>query len=105
VRFTIPQPPIEEYLVYSEDAGGYIAPGEGSHWDVEAWMRQFREEMANRSEEERREGCFTVDQLRASGALDVPPSWRKSLSAGTKERDLFADLPDDDDKSEDSQPQ
>ena len=26
VRFTIPQPPIEEYLVYSEEAGGYYCP-------------------------------------------------------------------------------
>lgn len=36
---------------------------------------------------------ITVDDLRAAGALDVPPSWRKSLSAGV-ERDqlpLFAD--------------
>ena len=44
---------------------------------------------------------ITVDQLRAAGALDCPPSWRKSLSAGLppkkKERDLFSDLSDDDD--------
>ena len=33
---------------------------------------------------------ISVDELRAAGALDVPPAWRKSLGA---ERDLglFAD--------------
>lgn len=44
---------------------------------------------------------LSVDELRAAGALDVPPEWRKSLSAGKKpvvvERDLFSDLTDDDD--------
>ncbi len=29
---------------------------------------------------------ITVDELRAAGALDVPPAWRKSLGAGS---DLF----------------
>ncbi len=33
---------------------------------------------------------ISVDELRAAGALDVPPSWRKSL--GGKQRDLFSDL-------------
>ncbi len=37
-------------------------------------------------------GFITVDELRALGALDVPPAWRKSLSAGAEERDLFSDL-------------
>lgn len=31
---------------------------------------------------------ITVDELRAAGALDVPPAWRKSLGAGC---DDFAD--------------
>lgn len=42
---------------------------------------------------------ITVQQLEAAGALDVPPAWRKSLSAGTKpdasaepELPLFANL-------------
>jgi hypothetical protein len=30
---------------------------------------------------------ISVDELRAAGALDVPPAWRKSLRV---ERDLFA---------------
>ena len=37
---------------------------------------------------------ITVDELRAAGALDVPPGWRKSLSV---ERDLFSGLLADDD--------
>lgn len=36
---------------------------------------------------------ISVDELRAAGALDVPPSWRKSLRV---ERDLFSGLLDDD---------
>ena len=32
---------------------------------------------------------ITVDELRAAGALDVPPEWRKSLRV---ERDLFSGL-------------
>jgi hypothetical protein len=39
---------------------------------------------------------ITVDELRAAGALDVPAAWRKSL--GPEERDLFSDLPDEDDQ-------
>jgi hypothetical protein len=39
-------------------------------------------------------GLISVDRLLAAGALDCPPEWRKSLSAGTKkkrERGLFDD--------------
>lgn len=39
---------------------------------------------------------ISVDELRAAGALDVPPAWRKSLG-GAAERDLFSDLVDDED--------
>ncbi len=35
---------------------------------------------------------ISVDELRAAGALDVPPAWRKSLN---DERDLFSGLFDD----------
>jgi hypothetical protein len=45
---------------------------------------------------------ITVDELRAAGALDVPPAWRKSLGAGV-ERDLFSGLFDDDDSIPDEQ--
>lgn len=40
---------------------------------------------------------ISVDELRAAGALDVPPEWRKSLAKPKRrERDLFSDLVDDD---------
>jgi hypothetical protein len=100
VRFSIPQPPIEEYLIWSEEHGGYIAPGEPSNWNPEASMREFREELDNRSEEERRKGLISVDQLRAAGALDVPASWRKTL--GAEERDLFSDLFDEPESANDA---
>ncbi len=50
-------------------------------------------------------GFITVDELRALGALDVPPAWRKSLSAGAPERDLFSDLPADDGPSPAEEPE
>ena len=38
---------------------------------------------------------ITRDELLAAGALDVPPSWRKSLRS---DPNLFSELPEDDDK-------
>ncbi len=43
---------------------------------------------------------ISVDELRAAGALDVPPEWRKSLGGGKSrddqgQRSLFDDLVDD----------
>jgi hypothetical protein len=46
----------------------------------------------------KRPHLISVDELRAAGALDVPPVWRKSLGGplgGNIERDLFSDLLDD----------
>lgn len=46
----------------------------------------------------KRPHLISVDELRAAGALDVPPAWRKSLGGplgGNVERDLFSDLLDD----------
>jgi hypothetical protein len=45
---------------------------------------------------------ITVDELRAAGALDVPPAWRKSLGV---ERDLFSLFGDDDPRPENQQPE
>ncbi len=41
---------------------------------------------------------ISVDELRAAGALDVPPAWRKSLSV---EPDLFSFLKDDEESPRD----
>jgi hypothetical protein len=39
---------------------------------------------------------ISVDELRAAGALEVPPSWRKSLGPDSSaERNLFSDLEDE----------
>ena len=47
---------------------------------------------------------ITRDVLLAAGALDVPPAWRKSLSAGCAvERDLFSDLADEEDSADQAQ--
>jgi hypothetical protein len=39
---------------------------------------------------------ISVDELRAAGALDVPPAWRKSLGGERTERHLFSGTSDDD---------
>jgi hypothetical protein len=39
---------------------------------------------------------ISVDELRAAGALDVPPEWRKSLSVERKHYPLFGDDDEDD---------
>jgi hypothetical protein len=46
---------------------------------------------------------ISVDELRAAGALDVPPAWRKSLAATEKQYPLFGD-DDEDLDSESSTP-
>ena len=42
---------------------------------------------------------ISVDELRAAGALEVPPAWRKSL-AGPKERTQFSLFGEDDELDE-----
>lgn|GEM_PF-2646340 len=44
---------------------------------------------------------ISVDELRAAGALEVPPAWRKSL-AGPQERKQFSLFGDDDLSSDDA---
>ena len=54
----------------------------------------------------KRPHLISADELRAMGALDVPPEWRKSMSArmaakqkksAPAQRNLFSDLTDDED--------
>lgn len=91
---------IPDDFIWDPETEGWYPPGEPSGWDVEAWMREFREELDNLSEEERRKGLISVDELRAAGALDVPAAWRKSLG---EERDLFSELTEDDDSASEKQ--
>ena len=102
-RFWLPPKPsnnppgIPPEFIYDPEGDFYYPPGEPSTFDAEADLRELREALNNRSEEERRKGLISVDQLRAAGALDVPPAWRKSLS---DERDLFSELPEGDESPE-----
>jgi hypothetical protein len=52
---------------------------------------------------------ISADELRAAGALDVPPAWRKSLEPDPKpksaQRSLFADLDDAEPTDRASEPQ
>lgn len=96
VRFSVPQPKMEEFMVYHPDVDGYIPPGAESTWDAKAWLREYEEEKANLTEEERNMPMITVDDLRAAGALESPkqtkPKRRKPPAR--EERDLFSDLKD-----------
>jgi len=49
---------------------------------------------------------ITRDELLAMGALDVPPSWRKSLAKprNPAQRELFPDTPEDDAPKAERQP-
>lgn len=46
---------------------------------------------------------ISVDELRAAGALDVPPAWRKSLAPQSEERHLFSDVSDGNDVDSEEQ--
>jgi hypothetical protein len=46
---------------------------------------------------------ISVDELRAAGALDVPPAWRTSLQEEQK-REYYPLFPDDDPPPENPQP-
>jgi hypothetical protein len=77
----------------------WYQPGEGTSFDPEAWQRNFEQHL----DEMRKEPPIPPEKLRVPpGTLDVPPAWRKSLGGG--ERDLFSDLTEDDEDSEEEQP-
>ena len=84
----------------SEDVNyGFADYGTPSEFS-EYWAR-FLEELG----EDDYEGphLISVDELRAAGALEVPPSWRKSLGGG-KARDLFSESNGDEENPEKQQP-
>ena len=81
---------------------------EAEGFDTTEWLREIRREIDEAVREMAEEGLtgpqlISVDQLRAAGALDVPPGWRKSLG-GQEERDLFSDLIEDGENLEQQQP-
>lgn len=73
--------------------GGPVIPDpEAVRAYIEAEWQQKREEYL-RSQQSK--GLNSGDDIPATGALTVPPSWRKSLSAGVK-REHLPLFPDDD---------
>ena len=94
VRFRVPPKPsnnppgIPPEFVYDPEYDAYFAPGEPSTFDAEAFLRNLNKQ----TEEGECGGLITDDELRAAGALDVPPWMRKSLR---NEPHLFADVSDD----------
>lgn len=90
-------------FVWDPEYQAWLAAGEPSTLPEGYWDR-FIEEMKKESQEHARQGrprLITSDQLRAAGAFDVPPEWRKSLGGrkrpgGQKQRTLFSDLTEDD---------
>lgn len=93
LRFKVTNPSMDEYLEYDPETNAYYAPGTPSTYDAEGWRREFEKI----KQEGHSGGLISVDDLRAAGVFDVPPSWRKSLGRIPVERDLFSDLVDDDD--------
>ena len=77
------------------------APGAYPEFDWPEYYARFCEELKKKyPDEDKREGphLISVDELRAAGALDVPAWMRKSLR--NEEPNLFSDLDDDEDTSE-----
>ncbi|HEX5270113.1 MAG TPA: hypothetical protein VFW33_06500 [Gemmataceae bacterium] len=85
-------------LIWDPELEAWIQSGEATPFDHEAWERKF----AQHQEEHRREPPIPPEKLRVPpGVLEVPAAWRKSLGGG--ERDLFSELPEDDENFDDEQ--
>ena len=92
-----PDLPPEAY--WNPELQAWFVPGVERTVDLEAWHRDYLKLV----EEGRDEPPIPPEQLKVPpGTLDVPPAWRKSL--GGEDRDLFSDLPEDDQHSENQEP-
>jgi hypothetical protein len=90
---------IPDDFLWDPEAQAWYPPGTPSEFDLEAWRRNFEQTL----EEIRKLPPIPPEKLRVPpGTLDVPPAWRMSL--GGEERDLFSELPEDDENSEQEQP-
>jgi hypothetical protein len=88
------------------DENGYPTPAQVQRWKelheaaARKWLEKTEKVIAEAAREiaeiEAQGGhvklLITVDELRAAGALDCPPAWRKSLR---NPRDLFSDVSED----------
>ena len=94
---------IPDDFIWDPEIEAWYAPGIPSVYPGMGPLPDFDDP----NEQTGRRGLYSVEYLRAAGALDFPPEWRKSLSAGTlaakksakstPQRDLFSDLDDGDD--------
>lgn len=87
-----PVPPPSEA---EEPNYGFAEYGTPSPFSEEHWLH-FLDDLTE--EDLRCDGphLISVDELRAAGALDVPPHWRKSLGAEPKPSAGLLPFPDDD---------
>ncbi len=80
---------------YETDENGCPTPAQVRRWReldaaaAQAWVDSFKDTLASEARDMAAKGLsgpqlISVDELRAAGALDCPPEWRKSLSAGCK---------------------
>ena len=65
------------------------------------YLESLLEVLATLEFDPERPHLISVDELRAAGALDVPPAWRNSLGV---EREYYPLFPDDDLAPENPQP-
>jgi hypothetical protein len=86
---------IPDDFIYDPETNAYYAPGEPCTSNPQEELEKLQEVI----EGIRWEGphLISVDELRAAGALDVPPAWRKSLGGQRDQRDLLSGLSGDDD--------
>jgi hypothetical protein len=94
-------PYVSPESVWDEGTQTWYVPGaEECTFDTEAWRREFKKTL----EESRNEPPIPPEQLIIPpGTFDVPAAWRESLGGGTKERDLFSDLVEEDEPGRKSQ--
>jgi hypothetical protein len=97
LRFWMPPPPsnnpptIPADFTFDEELQSWIPPGEPSNYDAQA----EHEKTLRIIEKVRAEPPIPPEELIVpAGVLDVPASWRKSLS---EERNLFSDVSEDGD--------
>jgi hypothetical protein len=93
-------PGIPPEFVYDPEYDAYFPPGTPGDLPP-GYLRRLREEIEKARNNGEDPHLVFVDELRAAGALDVPPAWRKSLS---DERDLFSELNGDDNDPEAEEP-
>lgn len=90
---------IPDDFIWDPEYQAWFPPGTPCDLGLEAWRRDFEQTL----EEIRKLPPIPPEKLRVPpGTLDVPPAWRKSL--GGDERDLFSELPEDDENSESQRP-